>query len=309
MKCLPAVLFAASSLLSQGVVIAPAVARPSVCIASAGPQWNSQVMPTGPMARGGTFSAQIHVPSVDVVAFTQWDTYTGDTFARFSFYQAASSGGYAGGYALSDFELLLQLSSSVPTPVMISLGHATNGGAGSTLPSLSVDIGDDGYPELLETSVGVRYVSVGLGPQPIAVRIRMAASAAGVASGVDQQMIMQLVPVYPIACDRVMLGCDINSLPCVQTFAGEIELDTSLNLWPGLLVFGLGIQATPLPASVAVSPLCLLLPSPDVVLLVPPAPHRLSIPARVRPLTLWTQEVVLTPQGLATTDGYRIEAR
>jgi hypothetical protein len=74
-------------------------------------------------------------------------------------------------------------------------------------------------------------------------------------------------------------------------------------------VFGLGVQPALLPAGLAASPLCILLPRPDALIFqLQPIPTRMSIPAAVRPLHLWAQAVVLMPNGLGTTDGLQLLA-
>jgi hypothetical protein len=52
---------------------------------------------------------------------------------------------------------------------------------------------------------------------------------------------------------------------------------------------------------------CLLLPSPDVLVVQPVV--SLPLPASVRPVTLYVQGVSVTTQGLLTTDGYQVTAQ
>ncbi|MFN3242498.1 MAG: hypothetical protein ACE37K_13425 [Planctomycetota bacterium] len=75
---------------------------------------------------------------------------------------------------------------------------------------------------------------------------------------------------------------------------------------PAVAVYGLGVQPTLLPNSGALQP-CLLVPSPDLVVLIPPNGHLLGLPAAVRPITVYVQGVVLLPTGLGTSNGFVVQ--
>ena len=79
---------------------------------------------------------------------------------------------------------------------------------------------------------------------------------------------------------------------------------------PVVAVLGLGTQPTLLPPS-PLSPVpCLLLPSPDLVLLMPPSGFDLPIPPAVRPLNLYVQgvELGLATSQLSTLQGFLVQA-
>jgi len=311
MRFLTTLLFAASSLVAQGVVIAPAIARPSLCIASSGGQLNAQTMPVGAMTSSGTFGSNLSFPTSSANAFTQWDTQISDLRAAFTISQEVSVGGSSTDYATNDFELLLQLSSPTPVPVMLTLGRYGAAMAGSPNPLLRVDVGDDGTPDLTESNNSPLYVQMMLGPQPLPVRVTMTAQVTGALGLAQQRLFFEVVPSYSFLIDRVMLGCEGLSLACSETFAGDLEFDAGFGSipWPTVYVFGLGVQPALLPAGLAASPLCLLLPRPDALIFqLQPIPIRMSIPAAVRPLHLWAQAVVLMPNGLGTTDGLQLLA-
>lgn len=307
---LPVVLFLAATCLSaQNLVITPTIARPSVCSATVSHQSIVQTMPVGPMGAGGTFSAQLPPTHGSAIAFTQWSTFLGSTWGRFSFDQQVQVGGLPGNSAAVDFDILLLLSSSQPMPIRVDFGQISFLGATARTPFLLVDFFDDGTAELTRASSGAQSISLLLGPQPLPVRIRMAADASQFYGDIDQEVVMEFRPDWPILCDLVQTGCEFASLLCAPTFHGEVEFDTTLNYLPTALLLGLGAAPTPLPPAYSASPLCTLLPTPNTLWFpVQAAPVQLSIPATLRPLTIWAQAVVLMPNGAATSDGFRVRA-
>lgn len=76
----------------------------------------------------------------------------------------------------------------------------------------------------------------------------------------------------------------------------------------GLGVAVLGLGAQPLLLSTYGDLPCRLLPSPDVLLVLPPNGLDLPIPAAVRPFTFHTQTVWIEGQALPTTTGHRVTA-
>lgn len=311
LACL-SVLMAAVPTLAQSAAIAPAAARPSAANASAGGQAINQMLPAGPLAGNGGLQASASAGGESANANVAWQTEVLDGFARFEMIQDLQSVGGATTGAAVDFEVVLQITNSVPIQVRMALAHSLQATVGTPVPLLRVDVGDDGIVDLYENSSSELNLSIAIGPQPLAVRITMATSVAGVFSNAYHRCAVGLWPQAQVQVSEVMLPCDIWGLSVSPTFLGDIALDASSGGWiaqPTIVVLGFGAQVVAIPPALSVSPLCLLLPTPDSVQFqTSSAPLRLSIPAALRPLTLFAQAVMLTPAGIATTNGHRVHA-
>ena len=76
-----------------------------------------------------------------------------------------------------------------------------------------------------------------------------------------------------------------------------------------VLVLGLAQQPLLLPGGVLAP--CLVVPAPDVLLVVPPSVYfwsQVPLPAAVRPVTFHAQAVRLAASGLLTTDAFSVVA-
>jgi hypothetical protein len=75
---------------------------------------------------------------------------------------------------------------------------------------------------------------------------------------------------------------------------------------PSVVVVGQTVQPVLL-ATAGTLP-CLLLPAPDIVVVMPSFFLHVPLPPGLRPLTFVVQEVTLTPNGLRTSDAYVVTA-
>ena len=180
---------------------------------------------------------------------------------------------------------------------------------------MRVDVGNDGSFEVTELSFpGTGVPGISLGTQPLAVRVQFRAGTTR-AEGINSRLILRFVPVNNLYIAPAVSGCTSDWFfvePSFESTGVDLGVQTML---PGDLavgVVGLGLQPV---AGVFVYPGCVLLPSPDLLVVLPQgAVVNLPLPASVRPQTLWAQAVVLQGSGigvwfgLTTTQGYRIDA-
>jgi hypothetical protein len=113
-----------------------------------------------------------------------------------------------------------------------------------------------------------------------------------------------------------LAGCGLGELEVRPAWDVDgVAVRVAKTQWPGHLqvaVFGLGTSLVPLGPSPASTPLapCLLLPSPDLLVLLPPAaPFLLPIPPAARPIAIHAQAVLLTPFGFETTNANLVLAQ
>lgn len=223
---------------------------------------------------------------------------------------ATTAGAGPVGASMSTGVFVLQISNPTPVAARLDVSRSLVGLSGAA--SLLVDVGNDGTVELTESSPSPTVgLTVMLGPTPLSVRLQSQLTLNG-AGAVDCRLQLLVTPTAGIAVSLVALGCHpFQQQQLAPTFAGNLRIRTlDLLPWPApqVVVFGLGLQPILLPSSTLLP--CLLLPSPDLVLFLPPAQALdLPIPAAVRPVLLWTQGVVLDPTGLQTTNGSYVTAQ
>ena len=175
------------------------------------------------------------------------------------------------------------------------------GGAGTGACVLQVDLHDDGIVD----AVGSASLPVVLGPNPLRVRLRAAATAtagtwsygwfsswnySGSASGL---LVLRVLPDHAqVASTAAACSGAAPTFATAPTFAGAIELTGAFGTVDdlALLVLGFGPTAVPLP----LPPGCLLTVTPDRTELALVGPERtaawtLTVPPAVRPLTFHAQ--------------------
>jgi len=110
-----------------------------------------------------------------------------------------------------------------------------------------------------------------------------------------------------VTAKRNVLGCSYSSLVATPVFGLDgIRIGDPLwNVHVLVFVFGWDLQPVMLPS---LTSNCLLMPSPDDLVLLPPQPwFDLAIPTAVRPLSLYVQGV--NAINLQTSDGFLISAQ
>ncbi len=205
-------------------------------------------------------------------------------------------------------ELLFHLAAPVSTPVLVECSRLLGMTPGALAPACSIDIGDDGVVEMTGLTSASISALVVLGPQPLPIRLRSVVTQIGPGE-VDLELRLRVVPQNSLVISPVGAGCDgTTALLAAPSFVGTGVRFQTVTQDPVVLVLGLGVQPTVLPAPFPLP--CLLLPSPDLlVLLMPGQDLTLPLPAAVRPVTLWAQGVALTAAALATTNGFWLWAQ
>ncbi|HEX5050658.1 MAG TPA: hypothetical protein VFZ65_02695 [Planctomycetota bacterium] len=242
---------------------------------------------------------------------SEWDAFAHPFEARASWRQRAAV--YASPASLAwtaPGDLLVSLQATVAVPVVIELSHVLAASAGAAVPAHGIDLGDDGSFEIDELSPPTFALSVVLGSTPLAIRLR--SQLVQVGTGViELELGVRVLPQNNLSINAAVAGCALDSLFVQPSFAGRGFATQMLTIHPTVLVLGLGVQPVTLPAppSPGSGFPCLLLPSPDLLVLTGFAQgFELALPAAVRPLTLWVQGVVVAPAGLGTTTGYSVTA-
>lgn len=306
-RLLLSVTFVTHALLGQAVTFTVTAARPATCSASIGGVAQTSTLPAGPLATNGFLNANSGALGTVVAANVGWSSDGSSTEAAFDIQHTISSVGTASPTGSTDIEFVVALSTPVATPVWIHLVRWQNVSAGTPTPLLRVDVADDGVVDMTEASPP-QFLGFVLGPQPLPVRFRMQASAAGIAN-VLHRCRLTVVSGHPLPITRLLLPCDVPQLTCEPTFAGTVRMTTQ-PVPNGLMVLalGLGAQLTPLPPSLPAPPFCAWLPTPDSVQFLPQWSYDLAIPAAFRPATLYAQALVLTPGSITPTDAFRIRA-
>jgi hypothetical protein len=143
-------------------------------------------------------------------------------------------------------------------------------------------------------------------PTIVRVRSRIALTSNGTASS---NLLVIVRPANDHTITEQVQGCSAFEQlilgPAFENRGVEVIVPTV----PAPVVAVFGFTARPQLLSPMFATPCLLIPSPDVALFLPPMqPLRLGLPAALRPLRLWVQGVGLTTRGLSTTGSYQVDA-
>ena len=217
-------------------------------------------------------------------------------------------------FAAASMDLRFDISATAPTNVQVELVVQFIGSPGAPLPTVTIDVGDDGSVEHQGVGPGLPLPFVSAGPVAFPVRVKTATQLAG--SGHSTLSLdLTVRPAQPPLVTPQVSGCADDkvggNLVAVPDFDGGLVFAIAPAPWfTPVLVLGLGVQPILLPS--VLSP-CLLLPSTDILLPFPFAPSGypsldLELPAAVRPVTFWAQAVIVDPIGLFPTDAFRVDA-
>jgi hypothetical protein len=291
-------LLAPSVALSAQTLQIAAVA-PTVVTVQVGASAQTNTLAAGPLSESQSVTASAGFPVSGNAAFS-WVSAVSS--GRMHFEARANMSIIAAGPASASVapgEILVSLSLPSPTSVVLHLQKEAIGSSGAALPQMRFDVGNDGVFELTEASAGPTSIIAVVGPTPLVVRCVVSASLTG-SGAIDGHISFDCVP-SATRTQWVNLACSVGSYFATPRFDGNLEVLQG-PLSPMVAVFGLAWQP------VVLQPNCLLLPSPDFLLLLQPyAPTTLVIPAAARPVQFWTQAVEFT-QGLRSTDAYRVDA-
>jgi hypothetical protein len=270
-------------------------------------------LPAGPLAINGANGVWRSTgPGEYANAMTEWTSVSVMTGVYMTFRERADAQSANPVTAsLSAGDTLLQVSNPTPVAANLRLIRSAVQPPGAAIRILQVDIGNDGTIDFSESSPSTTLtMPLTIGPLPLPVRIHNQLFLPGPGSiGLSMQVIVE--PTAAIITTPIVAGCDLgHGQALLPTFGGDLRVQTTGPLLYSNLsvaVFGFTPQPFLLPTPMPTQ--CLLLPSPDVVLFVPP-PQLLIVPLpqAVRPATFWVQAVVLDPLGLTTTTGSRVDA-
>lgn len=305
LRCLAALLLGLPLL---GQTVAVTAATPITAFTQIGGTLSTNTQPAGPLPAVGQTSIGWFPFAVAGLSHAADFSAT-----RFSFdAQAFCSVGSGSGIGLAaglqaPVELLLSLTSPTPMSMSLEFDQRVSGPAGMPMPLLEVDVGDDGSIEFSAASSSppsVQLITVSAVPVPIRVRLGIQLAFAG-----DGEVAVAIVgrPANT-AVLSMFPGCSNEVVVYEPRFDGGLDYAfVSQSFNPAVIVFGLAPQ--PLLLGSQFSLPCLLLPSPDAVLLLPvQSQQTLPIPPSVRPLQFWAQLVEVSLFGLRTGDAMRITA-
>lgn len=289
-------------------------ATPLVVSAQNAGTTSTQTLPAGPLPALG----QLVASATAAQAHTGWQVQATPVALSFDLWQMAAVAPQAtppASASAGPHEYLLHLSSASAMNMLVSGHQWFDLLPGSPFPLVQVDVFDDGTIEFVLTSTqtgpdwGIAVVPVG--PQPVPIRVRAANQGGLTGVGGSTHLHLSVTPNNLLDITTVASSCATNFLQCHPSFVG-----TGVDFWVGgagsgppvVLVLGLGLQPTVLPAHLGVP--CLLVPSPDVLVLATSAnalPFTLPLPPPVRPVTVYAQVVMVASQ-LLVTDAFRVSA-
>lgn len=221
---------------------------------------------------------------------------------------SVATAGAMGTGASATADVLVQLTATMPEPVVLQFGGSLQATAGAPAPLVQIDLHDDGMVEFTGGPSSSPPLAVQLGPVPVLVRVRTEASLS-LTGAVRSTVSLLLLPAHDTVPTITTFGCSSQHLYAQPTFGGGIELGVvgPPLQGPVALVLGLSVQPALLPSALPIP--CLLVPSPDIVVALPaPAGLLLALPPSVRPVTFWAEAIPITALGLEATGSYRVEA-
>lgn len=300
-----------SPLAAQSVGVSIAAASPLAVSVTENGVTSTNTVPAGPLTSYGNLTTASQTGQGG--AGCTWFAYSATSVVGLTLHHVLTN---AVGPNLSartgPHEFLLTYTSAVPRDVVFEAYRYTDLSPGEAWPVVRIDVGDDGVFEVDSLSpLGETIDNVSFGPQPLVVRVVVDA-ALGAGQFIDNFLSLAMLPDNDLDLTIPMAGC-MQYLPPPPPFLQPSFDGRGLDFVvpqdpaePAVIVFGFAPQ--PLVLGLLEALPCVLLPSPDVVVLPPSYSFHLPLPASVRPATLFVQGVKLLPQGLATTDGYSVMA-
>jgi hypothetical protein len=304
----------AQSLTIMTASLAPMVANAQV----AGAQVTDS-RPVGPLPANFLLSAYVASSAGDAAASFGMLVMPSQqsVSVRGSAFAVSSSPPSAATTNLIDVLVLVQATS--PVMAFLQVDRTLVASAGVAVPVQRIDVGNDGSFEISETTPSSASVAnIALGPVAVPVRVLMQVAASG-AQQVVTNMTLRFIADNHLAILPQGFGCSGYPFAVEPSFVGtgiRVSQDSSHpSLFNDLVVavLGIGVQPILLPSAF---PGCLLVPTPQVLALIPPAASlQVPLPAAVRPISFWAQGVVLWGSGhsswggdLLTTMAYRVDA-
>jgi hypothetical protein len=311
----PVVVFASlagSVLLAQVPTVSMRAASVLTAQAQVGPVPIVQTLPIGPLPAAGAVSAGDSGPG-SAVAATLWHCFVSPTVAFCQLEQRLEVNG-VGSCASGPNDVVFAITSPIQRPVALIVRTTKAATPGVPSTTAEVDVGNDGLVEITGAAApaGSAFFAL-IGPQPFEVRVRFAGGLTGTSgiSSASDVVQLTLTPANQMGIFPATNGCRDNTSTLDEAWDqnGIVFDHQALSPAPLLTVavLGLSLQIVQLPNASVLLP-CLLLPSPDLVVLMPPGGLALPLPPAVRPITNWAQCVLLEPTGITTSNGFAVAA-
>lgn len=274
-----------------------------------GVESSSASRPIGPLAPIDGVFCNVMAGSYHAEAGANWGTLATASFSQVRVFQTLSSDSPTAVLSAGPQEFVLDLTATTPgVPVTVQVRHEMNCTPFAPTPQVQMDIDDDGVID--STQLGpfdLDVPTLPLGPQPVAIRFVMSAQLQGTGL-VSQVLIVTVTPRNDVLATPNVIGCEPDGYllqrPLFADRGSQFEFVTAD---PAVLVLGLSQQPFLLPSYLGAP--CLFVPSVDIVSWNPVyTTHDIPLPASVRPVTFWAQGVVISPNGLLTTNGFRVTA-
>lgn len=287
------------------------LSAPAVITASATYYTSTQTvtLPGGPLPPSGSVYAHTSPSAPTPYALLAWNSFANATQMGFvGSLQCVADGAASGQASVVPGQILVELVAPTNTPVTIEMSRTLQLTAGAPAPVLRIDVDDDGWFECTEFSPNSSTPRT-LSPTPLRIRMYLSAAVVAPAAIVAELQLLvrpdnHTIPTLAIA------GCDVATWTVAPTFGGDLAVCVATAPQQlAVAVFGLGWQPLVLTPGSAMP--CILLPTADHLLLAPGGTAIvLAIPPGARPITFWTQAVVVsTPFHLGTTAGYTVSAQ
>lgn len=272
--------------------------------------------PVGPLPPSGSIEANLLVGGLGPFAQVGWFADANTTaYSRAGIAHDLESVGAPVTLSVAPHEILVHFTATTTVSVQIELQRWSGLSVGAPHPQVAIDLGNDGTIDWNDLPAGLPQLSAAvIGAAGYDVRVILGATVQGPGySTTTLSIAAHADNALNIALDA--LGCATTTSPSPYQFEPiAVFADSGVDLLfdaggvPSVIVLGLGLQPLLLPTNFGAA--CLVTPSRDAVLAIPFSqyPLHIPLPAAVRPVTLRSQAVGLTPTGLATTDAWRIRA-
>lgn len=281
------------------------VVTPSPVHATSGPHAFTNTYPVSQLPTG-TWAQQAIVPGAS--AIVSYFAGFSATSAQFRVEHTATVATAPGSATTGPLDILVQFTAPTPTPVHLDVHHAAGVPPGFAMPLASIDVGDDGTIDYVNGVLVSAIPPLVAGPQPVKARIRMLTTVTQVGE-TTSDLRLDVVRNNNISVTPAVLGCTATTVVIGPSMIHDGLILQRAQILPvaHFVVFGLSLQPVILPTTGA--PPCLLLPSPDLAVLLPfGGTFDLDLPPAVRPVTFWVQSVVLLGPDVLTGGGFQIDA-
>ena len=320
---------ASATLCAQQFTTSATLLSPLTCSASTGGAPVVKQTPAGLQPPNSTLMAFAYTAAFESsIAMARWQTESSASKQVFRLdLSALNNSYYAANPAMSadvgPVDMLLEFDAPpAQVPVSYTIRFTPPNPASAPCYGFSVDIDNDGVVDWAPTQGG-NYNAVGtMGPQPLSMRLNAALSQAGNGE-VGMSVTITVVPDLGIDIQQITSGCApgwppflspgtyLVTAPVLQPNGGDVNFEMPNSAF-SVPVHVIGLSSAPTPLSSFGLPSSSVgIPSPDLLRIQPLL--SLSIPAAVRPVTLYAQALSLgnlptLNLGIATSDAYRVIA-